>query len=141
MYKLLKAKEENIQLLIKYKLDTIFEYAINIDETERAKIINYVNNKIPQQVDKYKLIVIDSNIAGCLLVDNYEDGVILEEIYIEEEYRNLGIGSKIISDLIKKQNIIYLWVYKDNKKAIKLYERFGFKVIEETETRCLMRYN
>lgn len=141
MYKLIKAKKENIELLIKYKLDTIFEHAVNIDESEKIKITTYVNNKVPLQLDKYKLIIVDSKILGCLLVDNYEDGVMLEELYIEEDYRNLGIGSKIINNLIKKQRIIYLWVYKINKKAIELYKRFNFEVTEETENRFLMKYN
>lgn len=35
---------------------------------------------------------------------------------------------------------IYLWVYKQNKKAIKLYKRLGFKIINETDTRYFMKH-
>ena len=124
MYKLVNAKKQNISLLVKYKLETIFEYAVDIDKNEESKIINYVNTEVPQLLKDYKLIVVDSNIVGCLLIVTYEDGIMLDEIYLEENYRGLGIGSAIINNLIKKQNLIYLWVYKKNDKAIKLYEKF-----------------
>ena len=62
------------------------------------------------------------------------------EIYLEEEYRNKGIGTKIIMDILNNNDVVYLWVYKDNKKALSLYKKLGFNVLEETETRYYMKY-
>ena len=58
----------------------------------------------------------------------------------EKEYRNLGIGSSILKDKTMKFSPLYLWVYKDNKKAISLYKRIGFLVKEETATRYFMEF-
>jgi ribosomal protein S18 acetylase RimI-like enzyme len=140
MYKLEKATIENINKLKDYKLATVMEYATNIDELEKQKILNYVNTETPKNLEDYKLIKVDSTIVGCLLVINYKDGVLLDEIYLEENYRGLGIGSAIIKSIVKNHNVVYLWVYKENIKAIKLYEKLGFKIIEETETRSFMKY-
>ena len=46
---------------------------------------------------------------------------------------------KKICDILKQYAVVYLWVYKKNHKAIRLYKRLGFEVSEETETRYLMK--
>ena len=68
------------------------------------------------------------------------DGKLINEIYLEEEYRNKGIGSDIIKNIINVHDIVYLWVYKLNSKAISLYKKLGFIIIEETDTRYYMKY-
>ena len=52
-----------------------------------------------------------------------------------------GIGTEIIRDILSNNDIVYLWVYKKNDKAISLYRKLGFNVIEETESRYYMKYN
>ena len=64
----------------------------------------------------------------------------LDEIYVEQEYRNKGIGTDIIKNVINENDIIYLWVYKENVKAISLYKKLGFNVIDETDSRYYMKY-
>ncbi|MFA5603575.1 MAG: GNAT family N-acetyltransferase [Bacilli bacterium] len=140
MYELTRANKDHIELLKNYKLSTILNNSNNITEKEKQEIINYVNNEVPKQLKDYKVIVIGSIIVGCLLVIKYKNGMLLDEIYLEEQYRNMKIGSNIIKNLIEEHNVIYLWVYKDNLKAIKLYESFHFSIIEETKTRYLMKY-
>ena len=75
------------------------------------------------------------------MVIDYLDGVLLDEIFIEEEYRNNKIGTQIISNVLSNYSIVYLWVYKSNSKAIKLYEKLGFNIIKSTETRYFMKYS
>ena len=51
----------------------------------------------------YKIIMCNKNKVGCLLVTKKDDGVILDEIYLEE-YRNKGIGTDIIKNILKNIN-------------------------------------
>ena len=46
-------------------------------------------------------------------------------------------------ELIKSSynDIVYLWVYKENERAISLYKDLGFKIIDETEERFYMKYS
>ena len=76
-----------------------------------------------------------------MLLTNNDNGKLLDELYLEEEYRNKGIGTNIIKDILNKNNIVYLWVYKLNTKAISLYKRLDFQIIEETKTRYYMKYS
>lgn len=139
-YKLMKANIDDVSILIDYKLKSIFDYAENLSLEEIKQINNYVKSNVPKQIDDYKVICINDKKVGCLLVVNKDDGVLLDEIYLEEKYRNNGIGTSIIKEILSNYNIVYLWVYKLNTKALSLYKKLGFKIIDETETRYYMKY-
>lgn len=140
-YKLEKANSNDIFKLVDYKLRNILEYARNLPKDEVTRINDYVLNHVPTQLENYKIIYLNNEKIGCFLVESKDDGVLLDEIYLEEKYRNLGIGTDIIKEIISRNEIVYLWVYKLNKRAVSLYKRLGFKIIEETETRYFMKYN
>ena len=139
-YKLMKANIDDVSILIDYKLKSIFDYAENLSLEEIKQINNYVKSNVPKEIDDYRVICINDKKIGCLLVVNKDDGVLLDEIYLEEKYRNKGIGTSIIKKILSSYNIVYLWVYKLNTRAISLYKKLGFKIIDETETRYYMKY-
>ena len=140
-YKLIKSSNDDIEKLIDYKKKTIFEYAKDLSENEINKINNYVKNNVPKLLNNYSNIVVDDKVVGCLLLTDKDDGTLLDEIYLEEKYRNKGIGTNIIKEVINNNDIIYLWVYKENVQTISLYKKLGFNVIEETESRYYMKYS
>jgi ribosomal protein S18 acetylase RimI-like enzyme len=58
-------------------------------------------------------------------------------IVIDEANRGKGLGSKLMESLLKmarqeKVREIFLTVLFDNFRAIRLYEKFGFKRVGET---------
>lgn len=140
-YKLLKSTSNDINRLIEYKKRTIYEYAKDLSDEEINKINRYIASEVPKLINVYCNIMVDNKIIGCLLLTNKDDGKLLDEIYLEKVYRNKGIGTEIIRDILSNNDIVYLWVYKKNDKAISLYRKLGFNVIEETESRYYMKYN
>lgn len=140
-YRISKSSDKYINRLIEYKKRTIYEYAKDLSNEEIDKINKYVTSEIPKLINDYCNIIVDNKMVGCLLLINKDDGKLLDEIYLEEEYRNKGIGTEIIRNILNNNDIVYLWVYKENKKAISLYKKLGFNVIEETESRYYMKYN
>lgn len=140
-YKLENASIKDIERIKKYKLNTIFEYTKDFDKEEVEKINNYVNKTILKQIFEYKNIVLNNIIIGSFLITKNENGLLLDEIFIEEQYRNKGLGTSIIKDVVSKSNSnVYLWVYKDNIKAFNLYNKIGFNIKEETDSRYYMEY-
>ena len=137
MYKLIKATEMNIELIKDIKLETIFSSPDEFGEGNEDKIKEYVDVSVKEFLDDTKMVIINDSIAGIFLVRDFEDGVLIDEIYLYDEYRNKGIGTELINS-VKNKNV-YLWVYKNNEKAINLYTKLGFKVIDETETRYKMK--
>lgn len=139
-YELIKSSKQDIDRLIEYKKATIFDHAKDLSNEEIDKINNYVTSEVPKSIYDYCNIIVNNKIVGCLLLTEVDDGKLLDEIYLEEEYRNKGIGTNIIKNVISNNNIVYLWVYKNNIKAVELYKRLGFTIIDETETRYYMKH-
>ena len=140
-YKLENASIKDLERIKKYKFNTIFEYAKDLDKEEIEKINNYINKNVLKQIFEYQNIILNNVIVGSFLITKNENGVLLDEIFIEEQYRNKGIGSTIIKDIISKTNDdLYLWVYKDNIRAVNLYNKLGFNIKEETDSRYYMEY-
>ncbi len=73
-----------------------------------------------------------------------EDGKMeLDDLYILETYRGQGIGSQVLRDCLtqskqRKLNL-FLYVFSQNRRAISLYQSFGFEVIKAIgKTRYIM---
>ncbi|NLC88017.1 MAG: hypothetical protein GX682_04500 [Clostridiaceae bacterium] len=56
-YNLIDATDKDIDILIKYKLVNIFDYANGLSKEETEKIKKYVNSHIPKQLNNYKIII------------------------------------------------------------------------------------
>ncbi len=141
MYKLVKASKKDIPRLIKYKKDIIYMYSKDLAEDERNKIDEYVITSVNEMFKDYYNIIIDDKIIGSILLKDMPQGKLIDEIYIEKEFRNNGIGTDIIRKMLENNRNIYLWVYKENSKAVLLYKRLGFIIVDETESRYYMKYD
>ena len=141
MYKLIKASKKDIPRLIRYKEGIIYMYSKGLSGEEKENITEYIITSVNETLKDYYNILFDDKIIGSILVKDIQEGKLIDEIYIEKEFRNNGIGTDIIKKLIENNESIYLWVYKDNAKAVSLYKRLGFKIIDETESRYYMEYN
>lgn len=98
-YNLINATNKDTDYIKKSKLYNIFTYADDLPKDEVMRINNYVDERIPVEITDYKIIMCNKNKVGCLLVAKKDDGVILDEIYLEEEYRNKGIETDIIENI------------------------------------------
>ena len=141
MYKLVKASKKDIPRLIRYKKDIIYMYSKDLAEDERNKIDEYVITSVNEMFKDYYNIIIDDKIIGSICIKDLENAKLLDEIYLEKEFRNKGIGTDIIRKIIENNKNVYLWVYKKNKKAVSLYKRLRFTIEEETESRYYMNYD
>lgn len=71
----------------------------------------------------------DDKIVGIAGINRY-NGLF---IVVKKEYQGSGIGTKLMEKLLKNFNDpIVLVVHTENKAAIRLYRKFGFKEIERT---------
>ena len=59
----------------------------------------------------------------------------IEDIYIKDKYRGLGLGSEMLQFISKKYNncIFRLEVEEENERAIEVYEKSGFSVLPYME--------
>lgn len=92
--------------------------------------------KIAQKWRENILVAKDGDkVIGFVGYGAYRDATLPEHgevyaIYVLKEYQGLKIGYALINAALKKlteHKKIAVWVLKDNNKAIRFYERYGFK--------------
>ena len=85
---------------------------------------------ISEFTKKYSYTVDNENV-GFIIFDIIYDRCEIIDVYTVEKFRNMGIASKLINEIINDYEInnITLEVSVDNCTAIKLYEKLGFKSV------------
>lgn len=138
-YKVVDAKDKDVDILTSIKLVTMIDDEMDkvLSYNEKSKIRKSVDKNIERTCELYKIIYVGNKIAGAYLVLPYEDGYIIDEIYLFQEYRNKGIGTNILKEIIKEYKNLYIWVYKNNVDAIRLFEKLGFMLMTSGRTMIL----
>lgn len=143
LYDLKDAEFKDIEILTSIKSVTMIDDVMDkkLAYQEKVKIKNNISLNIQENYKNYKLIYSDNNIIGAYALINYLDGFMIDELYLFREYRNKGIGTKIINELIEKNRKLYIWVYKDNVLALKLFRNLGFTTATESERLLILKYD
>ncbi len=143
MLNIRKAELNDVDMLLDMKLDIILssKEIAELDKRELEKIVNYSEEEIRENLEDYKIIEDDDrNVIGIYALFDYDDGKLLDTIYVINSNRRKGIGTRIIKNIIlNNYQPIYLWVYKSNKLAVKLYEKLNFKMKDETDIKYFMK--
>lgn len=128
-------KEIDVQLL-KANNDCFREWIIEewkhhntVDEVYQLNIIKPEELKFQENEEYYKIIY-KNEMVGFIGIKNYKREINLYRFFIDEKYRNQGIGTVALNKIIemaKEQNKdMSLEVYGENDARV-LYERLGFK--------------
>jgi GNAT superfamily N-acetyltransferase len=76
-----------------------------------------------------RIILLNGQPIGRMMIDRKDSSILLRDIALLTEYRNAGIGSRLITDLMKEATAagkpIQLHVVATSP-AVRLYERLGF---------------
>lgn len=83
-------------------------------------------------------------IYGGFLLRNHNDRYEIWALSIVGEQRNKGYGTQMLTEFLqqfKADKPLYLYVYKTNEIAIRLYEKVGFVIVGDyTPTAYSMKY-
>lgn len=124
---------------------------INSDELEIILKIWHDNldpmiNEIPQLEDMANnqaniyVILYKNKVVGGVRLIHRGNRIYVEQVAIDKSNQGKGFGVSILS-FIKSENPakdIGLWVSKDNIRAVKLYEKFGFEYTNKISLQYLM---
>ena len=141
---------EDIMYEAVYQPDPSNPYPKDIIYLPQVRI--YWDNWGAEKDDHCLLALVDNKIAGAVWVRTFQGefrgyGYIEEQtselaIALFEEYRNKGLGTKLMNRMIellqaKDYPQVSLSITKGNH-AVRLYERLGFKVVDENEEDYIM---
>lgn len=95
------------------------------------------------KLEEVQVIRVEGVDAGWLQTSETEHELSLLQIHLIDRFRSGGIGSQLIGDLLRnaraKDKAASLFVIRNNP-AIRLYLRFGFKIVSEGENKLHLRW-
>jgi len=149
--KLIKCQEKDLEKLIEISRVTYYESFENLcskkimdqylnDAFHPRKLLQELTNKNT----KFYFLYADETIVGYIKLNELsaqsdikdETSIELERIYVIKKYQGKGLGEFLLKKSIefareKSKKYLWLGVWKKNKKAIKFYEKNGFKKFAE----------
>lgn len=124
--------------LLAHLWDPTYREAL-LDLQVRAKAGSYT--VVHPRAD-HAIIMLDDKAVGRLLIDRAGSCYHLVDISVLPKYRSAGIGTRIVLGLCMEAEMmgknVRLYVSITNPRAIELYKRLGFRVIEDRFTDLLM---
>lgn len=137
MIKILQAETPE-QIAETKKLFREYEKWLELDicfQGFEAELAN-LPGKYAQPDGRLLLALVDGRIAGCIALRKLEENICeMKRLYLRDEFRGLGLGNKLIENLIEEARLIgYKKMRLDTlpdkmAKAVKLYESYGFRPI------------
>jgi len=135
-----RANQRDMGFLYALHVATMKEY---VDKTwgwdEAQQEAAFRANHDPAEM---QIITFDGSDIGMFAIEERAADVFVPHVLISPDYQGRGIGSsileQIISDAARRGKPVSLRVLRVNP-ARRLYERLGFKVVEETPTHFSMR--
>ena len=148
---LIKCREQDLEKLIEISRSTYYESFKSMcseeimeqylnDAFNPKKLLQELKNKNTEFCFVYE----DKTIVGYLKLNEFtaqndindDTSMELERIYIIKKFQGKGLGKSLLEksvELAKQKNKKFLWlgVWKKNKKAIKFYDKNGFKKYAE----------
>lgn len=92
---------------------------------------------------RFDLILYKNRPIGRLYIDQREDEIRIVDIALLPQYRNQGIGARLIKDVMTdatKHGLAVRIHVEHNNPAMHLYDRLGFKKINEEGIYWLMEW-
>ena len=135
------AKIEDIEPIYQLCRQLILAYE-NLKNIDSDRVLSWVHKKIAKSVDEYTVVYVDGHKAGYYHFYKNEDGNFeIDDLYIFPEFQNKGIGSSVIRRCCSAvREPVMLYVFIKNHRAVSLYKKLGFEVIDTIkDSRYIMK--
>ena len=143
------ADEEFLIALYHTTRDDIEQAPIDEEQKRSLSLMQYTAQRHHYETNhsnsNHDIILFDGKSVGRLWTARYETEIIVVDIALLPEYRNLGIGTVLMRSLFDEAEqtgrVLHFHVLKMNANAIRFYERLKCKYIDsEAKTHFKMRW-
>lgn len=114
----------------------VFNYRLNFYPIFRNDAFYFDEMQVMSIAEKYltdeevirnTYVYDDGTIKGVIQVSDNE----IKKLFVEPVLQGCGIGEKLLKYAVENCNAYFLWALEKNKRAIKFYQRNGFKLTDD----------
>ncbi|MBE5804342.1 MAG: GNAT family N-acetyltransferase [Clostridiales bacterium] len=69
----------------------------------------------------------DGIVRGMMVLDGDE----VKRLFVEPSFQGRGIGAALLRFAMERHHVTHLWALEKNTRAIRFYERHGFRLTDE----------
>lgn len=133
--------------------DADFEFAIALYLESTKPLLIALGRWDPERIrarfaddfksERAQVIRADGRDIGWMQVSENGEGLHLDQLHLIDGFRNLGIGTRLIRELLERGRRSGKWVGLNvirGNPAIRLYQRLGFALIGEDDDKLQMRW-
>jgi ribosomal protein S18 acetylase RimI-like enzyme len=92
----------------------------------------------------HRIILVNGQPCGYVAIEYRDEDIHIRELVVHPAFQNMGIGTTILEQVLEEAKSrrvpVRLGTFHENR-AVKLYQRLGFKVFDQTPTHFLMEYS
>ena len=124
------ASEQDTDTVFGFCKDLIDRYE-DLATIDYDRVLNWVRRKLDANIREYTCVRLDGVKAGYFHFCPGEGCMELDDLYIFPEFRDRGIGTRIIEKCCAETALpVMLYVFVRNTGAIALYQRLGFQITQ-----------
>ena len=133
-----KYTDEDYEFVYNLKKEVYIEYVIKYyNEFNEKEQRDRFNKRIKDIKNNTYIIYYKGIRVGFYTIKEYKEYIEIENICILKQYQGLGIGTKVLKDILDAKKDIRLQYFKCNP-VYKLYEKLGFVVDGENDNHYTM---
>ena len=133
------AAEEDVPQILEQGRALIRQYE-DLSSLPEQEIFSWMERKTRRFLGEYRRILADGETAGWIRLHEEDGQLELDDLYLLPRFQNRGIGTWALERILGEHpGPTFLYVFTGNTRAIRLYERLGFRVRERVSpTRQIM---
>lgn len=131
--------EEQLNIEIRNYSIVNLEELVTIDQQCFNKYDSYdkkmFENILKENPNSFFILLVDKTVAGYFIIYRFRKGGYIESIAILPSFQGMGLGNYMMEYIIThfnqlKYKHITLEVRPTNWKAVRMYEKYGFKAVK-----------
>ena len=132
------ARPEDAPVIFGFARELIERYETDPD-LDLAMALDWTRRKIEKRIDEYTRVLADGETAAFYQFVPDGDRMELDDLYVLPAFRGRGVGTAVLRRCVAQGRPVYLYVFRENTRAIALYQREGFQKTEDVSpTRIIM---